>query len=181
MLTHESAPRLTRRADGVRLAGSAGAPSTGRKKFQETRRKRGAVLRRRKLTLGKLVVGELIQEVLDEVGSPIAKVDVVGVLPHIECEQRLAVAVGERILGVRGLRNFKLAVLTEHEPRPARAELSFRRLGECLLEFRDAAKVRDQFSLERARYGAARGREASPEETVVPVLACVIEHGRELL
>src|SRR6185312_5148744 len=142
---------------------------------------RRTVLRGFELLGGELVVGELGQEVVGEVRTPVAEVDVIGVLPHVQDEERLTLSGGERQSGVGGLRDLQAPVLAEHQPGPAGAELAGRGGLEGLLEFVDAAEVGGQPLLEVPRDTAARRRQAIPEEAVVPMLARVVEDGSQLL
>src|SRR5258708_6410806 len=65
-------------------------------------------------------VGEALQEDLDVLGAGVSVVDVIGVLPDVDGEQRL-LPVLEREVGVAGLGHGELLVLAEHEPRPSGA------------------------------------------------------------
>ena len=107
----------------------------------------------------RFVVGELVEEVVREVRTAIAEVDVVRVFPHVEHEQHLALARGERRAGVRRPGDLQFAVVREEEPRPARAELTQRGGLELLLEFVDAAEVLRQLLLELARDATAIRRQ----------------------
>src|SRR5690606_21037423 len=76
--------------------------------------------------LGEVLVDEIpVDEVLDhrghEVGTPVAVIDVVGMLPHVDGEKR-SLAFGQGIFGVRGIHNRELAAV-QHQPGPAAAEL----------------------------------------------------------
>src|SRR6186713_1805123 len=67
-------------------------------------------------------VHEVLDERLEIVGTAVAIVDVVGVLPDVDAEDRGG-TVHQRILAVRGLGDLELAVL-DLEPGPAGAELT---------------------------------------------------------
>src|SRR3569832_160649 len=71
-------------------------------------------------------VHEVVKPRFEVLRAGIAVVDVVAVLPHIDTQQRMRVAVHQRAFAVRSFADFELAVL-EAEPGPARAEL--RRAG----------------------------------------------------
>ena len=70
-----------------------------------------------------LPVQELVEDHVDVVGAAVAVVDVVGVLPDVDRDERLLARRGERRLGVRRLLDLELAAL-EDDPRPAAAELA---------------------------------------------------------
>src|SRR5690348_12794775 len=138
-------------------------------------------LGRLELLSGELVIGQLGQEVVGEVRAAVAEIDVVGVLPNVEDEERLAFSRGERQAGIGGLGDLETPILTQHQPGPSGAELADRGGLERFLEFLDAAEVGGELLLEIAGNAAARGREAVPEEAVVPMLTRVVEDGSQIL
>src|SRR5690606_2335934 len=85
---------------------------------------------------------------LEIVGTAVAVIDVVGMLPHVAAEDRLR-AVHEGVLAVRRLHDDELAVL-HSEPRPTRTELADARLDEVFLELVDGAEVLGDLLLELA-------------------------------
>src|SRR6478735_4645758 len=113
-------------------------------------------------------VYEILDERLEIVGTAVAIVDVVGVLPDVAAEDRGG-AVHQRAFAVGGLRDLDLAVL-DREPAPARAELP------------DAAEVFVDLLFQPARQLAAAAIRLHPvpEMQMVVVLAGVIEHRRVL-
>src|SRR4051812_30413560 len=82
-------------------------------------------------------VDQAIAERLQIVGTAVAIIDVVGVLPDVAAENRRC-AVDQRALAVRGLGDFELAVLDRH-PAPAGAELADAGGGEIGLELLETA------------------------------------------
>src|SRR5437867_9467067 len=84
-------------------------------------------------------VDQMIAERLQIVGTAVAVVDVVGVLPDVAAEDRRG-AVDQRALAVRGLGDFELAVL-DRQPAPAGAELADAGGGEIGLELLEPAEV----------------------------------------
>ncbi len=66
-------------------------------------------------------VDQAVDEGFEVFRAGIAVVDVVGVFPDIDAEDRRC-AMNQRVFAVRGLGDFELAVL-DREPGPARAEL----------------------------------------------------------
>src|SRR3569833_2033928 len=118
---------------------------------------------RSELRGGRLVVGELVEEVVREVRTAIAEVDVVRVLPHVELQQHLALARGERRAGIRRLGDLQLAVVGEDQPRPARAELAESRRLELFLALVDAAEIGVDSGFELARDAPAVRRQRLPE------------------
>src|SRR3954452_24080323 len=67
-------------------------------------------------------VDEVFHERLEIVGTAVAVVDVIGVLPDVAAQDRGG-TVHQRIIAVRGLGDLELAVL-DLEPAPAGAELA---------------------------------------------------------
>src|SRR5512147_2058622 len=84
-------------------------------------------------------IDEVLDERLQVVGTAVAVVDVVGVLPDIAAEDRHA-AMHQRAFAVRRLHDFELAAL-HGEPAPARAELADARGDEIVLELGVAAEI----------------------------------------
>lgn len=117
---------------------------------------------------------EVLDERLEVVGAAVAVVDVVGVLPHVDAEDR-GRAVDQRVLAVRGLQDGELAVL-DREPGPAGAELADTGLDEVGLELLVAAEILvDLLGQRRRGLTAAVGLHPVPEVEVVVVLAGVVE------
>lgn len=118
---------------------------------------------------------------MDEFGARVAVVDVVGVLPDIQGEQR-SVPGSERSMRVLERGDAQLAGLVQHEPGPAGAEELHCRVGKGLFEGGEITKIpRDQIRHLAGRRAAAGGREATPVKAVVPVLRGVVENGRVIL
>src|SRR5271166_5478188 len=111
------------------------------------------------------------------VWSAVAVVDVIGMLPHVDAEDRLA-AMDERVLAVRRLGDLDLAVL-EAEPAPAGAELRNAGLDEVFLGLVDRPERVLQRLLELARHlgSSPSWLHPFPEVDVVVVLTGVIEYG----
>src|SRR5262245_42494802 len=133
-------------------------------------------LHRRVVHLGDVFpIDQVIHPGLEVVGPPVAIVDVVGMLPHVAAEDRLA-AVHQWILAVGRLGDGDLAVL-DREPAPARAELRDAGLDEVFLHLRDRAEIGDDLLLEIAGnlVAAAVGLHPLPEMDVVVVLAGIVE------
>src|ERR1700730_4327154 len=120
-------------------------------------------------------IDEVIEERLEVVGTSVAVVDVVGVLPNVATEDRLG-AIYQRLFAIRGLGHDDLAVL-DGEPSPARAELGDACLDEVLLHFGDRAKIGDDllFKLARNLVAAAARLHPLPEMQVIVVLAGIVE------
>src|SRR6478752_1004733 len=125
-------------------------------------------------------VHEILDERLEIVGTAVAIVDVIGVLPDVAAEDR-GRAVHQRALAVRRLGDLELAAL-DREPAPARAELADAGGDEIGLEFLEAAEVLVDLLFQLARQlGAAAIRlHPAPEMQMVVVLAGIVEHGRVL-
>src|SRR2546430_11912974 len=84
-------------------------------------------------------VDQIIAERLQIVGTAVAVIDVVGVLPDVTAEDR-GRAVDQRALAVRRLGDFELAVL-DRQPAPAGAELADAGSGEIGLELVETAEI----------------------------------------
>src|SRR6266403_2684980 len=84
-------------------------------------------------------VDQAVTERLQIVGTAVAIIDVVGVLPDVAAENRRG-AVDQRAFAVRGLGDFELAVL-DRQPAPAGAELTDAGSGEIGLELVETAEV----------------------------------------
>src|ERR671910_129044 len=124
---------------------------------------------------GELPVDQVLEPGLDVCRPGVLEVEVVGVLPDVEREQR-GLAVLERQVGVLGLEYLE-AVFAPRQPGPTRAEQGLGLVGEGLLEVVD----RPERLLERRAdvavgIAAAAGSHAAPEERVVPGLRGVVEH-----
>src|SRR2546428_12787293 len=87
----------------------------------------------------KVPVDQMVEEGLDEIGPPVLKVQIIGVLPHVAGEQR-GRAFGERVYRVGGARDLELAAVSD-EPGPAAAELADGRRLEIILELGQAAEI----------------------------------------
>ncbi len=120
-------------------------------------------------------VDEIVDEGFQVFRTRVAIVDVIGMLPHIDAEDR-GCAVDERVLAVRGLGDFQLAVL-HGKPGPARAELTCACSNEIGAELVVAAEVRFDRRVELAgQAGAAAALlHPLPEVNVVVVLAGIVE------
>src|ERR1700722_9461880 len=116
----------------------------------------------------------MIDPGLEIVGPAIAIVYVIGVLPHVDAEDRLR-AVDKRVFAIRRLHHLNLAVL-DCEPRPARAELRDAALDEVLFGLVDRAERILQRLFDFARDLASARLHPFPEMNVVIVLAGVVEH-----
>ncbi len=139
------------------------------------------LLHRRVVHLGDVLpIDQMIHERLQVVRPAVAVIDVVGVLPDVAAEDRLA-AVHQRVLAIGSLGDGDLAVL-DREPAPARSELGHAGLNEVFLHLGDRAEVRDDLLLEIAGnlVAAAVRLHPLPEVEVVVVLAGIVEHGRVL-
>src|SRR5882757_8093576 len=152
-----------------RRRGGTGAPAP----FANRRRQ---LLHRRVVHLRDVFpIHEMIHDGLKIVRPSIAIIDVVGVLPHVAAEDRLA-AVHQRVLAVRGLGDDDLAVL-DGEPGPARAKLRDAGLNEILFHFRDRPKIGNDLLLQIAGnlVAAAIRLHPLPEVNVVVVLPRIVE------
>src|SRR5829696_6238315 len=112
-------------------------------------------------------VDQAIAESLQIVGTAVAIVDVVGVLPDVAAEDRRG-AVDQRAFAVRGLGDFELAVL-DRQPAPAGGEIS--------LELLETAEVFGDLLFQTAGQLAAAAIRLHPvpEMQMVVVLAGIVE------
>ena len=125
--------------------------------------------------VGEIPVHQVGEVGLDPLGAGVAVVDVVGVFPDIQGQDRL-LTLGQRAFGVGGLDHLELASVQD-QPRPAGAELGGRRGGEFGLEGIKAAEVLGDLRGDLAGRGAAAlGLHRLPEEVVVVDLGGVVEH-----
>src|SRR5690606_18254512 len=134
------------------------------------------LLRRRLVHLQDVVpVDEAVDERLEVLWTGVAVIDVVGVLPDVDAEDRRR-AMDQRVLTVRGLRDLELAVL-DRQPCPARTELGRTSIDEVGAELVVAAEVAVDCLLQRARQAGAAAAllHPLPEVDVVVVLGSVVE------
>src|ERR1700681_3341385 len=122
----------------------------------------------------------MIDKRLQIIRAAVAIIDVIGMLPDIDAEDRRR-AMHQRIFAVGGLGNFELAVL-HRQPGPARTELANAGGGEIGLEFLKPAEVLGDLLFQTAgQFGAtAIWLHPVPEMRMIVVLAGVIEDGRVL-
>src|SRR5690606_20807775 len=120
-------------------------------------------------------VDEIVDEGFEVFWTQVAIIDIVGVFPHVDAEDRRC-AVNERVFAVRGLGDFELAVL-DREPGPARTELADTGSDEIFTELVVAAKIGLDclFKLARQLLAAAALLHPLPELDVVVVLAGIVE------
>jgi len=129
----------------------------------------------RKVSRDEVPIYQVVEEGLDEIRTTVLEVEIIGVFPHVAGEKR-GLALGQRINSVRGRSDLELSPIGD-EPRPATAELTYRRRFELLFEFFEAAAI----TVDRLRNLSARGAAAArfhrvPEEGVIPHLRGVVEH-----
>src|SRR5690606_12907868 len=98
-----------------------------------------ARLLRRSVTLGDVVPVDDVPKGGDVVGPQVLILEVVGVLPHVESEDRRLALHQGRIL-VRRAGDGELAALVDDQPRPAAAEAVCRSVRELLLEVVERAE-----------------------------------------
>src|SRR5690606_14741869 len=127
-----------------------------------------------------LPIYEVVEPCLEVLGTSVAVVNVVAVLPHIAAENRLA-AVHQRIFAVGRLRHLELAVV-DGEPSPTRAELGDAGVDEVRPHLVEAAVVLHQLlELARQLVAAAALLHPVPEVRVIIVLASVVDQPLVLL
>src|SRR3954447_22987602 len=119
----------------------------------------------------------MIEKRLQVIRTAVAIVDVVGMLPDIDAEDRGG-AMHQRILAVGRLGDFELAVLYR-QPSPAGAELANAGGREIGLEFLNPTEILVDPAGELARKlaAAAVGLHPVPKMQMIIVLAGVVEDG----
>src|ERR1700737_3140590 len=122
----------------------------------------------------------MIDKRLEIIRAAVAIIDVIGMLPDVAAEDRRG-AMHQRALTVRGLGDFKLAVL-DLQPAPAGAELADAGGGEIGLELLQPAEVLGDLLFQAAgQFAAAAVRlHPVPEVQMVVVLAGIVEERRIL-
>lgn len=152
--------------------------STGRFWVFERAANRGLMLSLRSASevfFGELPVDELFEEGLDEGGARIAVIDVVGVFPVVDREDRRFARLHRRTRIAR-IHDGERAVGLLYEPGPARTEVASRSGRERFDEgFKAPPGLFDRFEERTLRAAAARGGQALPKEGVVEVLRGVVE------
>src|SRR5690606_2555920 len=120
-------------------------------------------------------VDEVVDPRLQILRPGVAIVDVVGVLPNVDAENRRA-AMHQRVFAVRRLHDFELAVL-DRNPGPARAELRRAGVDEIGAKLVVAAEIAVDRLMEGARQlvAAAALLHPFPEMDVVEVLPGIVE------
>src|ERR1035437_6050986 len=93
-------------------------------------------------------IHEIVDEGLEIIGAAIAVVDVIGMLPDIDGQNRHR-SLEQRIFGVPRLRHGYLAIL-DHEPSPTGTELCRTALHQVLLDLFDRSKSLDKRLFELA-------------------------------
>ena len=113
----------------------------------------------------------------DVVRPAVLILQVVGVLPYVEPENR-RLPLHQRIVLIRRAGDGELPAIGD-QPRPAAAEAASRRLGELLFEGIEAAKgsVDRVGNLAGGRAAGVR-RHPRPESAVIPLAAAVVTNGR---
>src|SRR5690606_8199235 len=164
-----SAPAGSCRAGAYAAAGPSGRPIPPGARPSSARR--GVLLRD----------GVPVHDVpprLDVVGTAVLVVQVVGVLPDVEAEDR-GVAVHDRRVLVGRRVALQLAAAIDDQPGPAGAEAAGGLLLEPLLELLEAAEgAVDRLAQLAAGLTAAVRAHDLPEEVVVDVPAAVVADGR---
>lgn len=117
-----------------------------------------------------------VPEAFKVLGTRIAVVDVVGVLPNIGGKQGCLAFASDRRVSVVGVNDFQAAIAVFYQPGPARAEVADRASVESGFELVEGTK----FGVDGCRQlasgcAAAIGAQAVPIESVVPNLGCLVE------
>ncbi|KAG0763484.1 hypothetical protein G6F22_018417 [Rhizopus arrhizus] len=106
---------------------------------------------------------------------------VVGVLPDIQCQDRRVAGQADRCAHQRAVLvgaafNLQVTVAISGQPRPAAAEAGLRGLAEGILERIEAAEIAIDGRAEFVIRGAATGAEYGPEQAVVGVATAIVAH-----
>jgi len=118
-------------------------------------------------------VYELVEHCAYVVRAPVLKVQIIGVLPHVDREQRLHLP-SQRRLRIIGLHDPQLTAI-EYQPRPAGAELRQRRCAEFPLERLNIAKRRIDPRSQGGRWLSAFGTQTAPIKSVIPGLRRIVK------
>jgi hypothetical protein len=160
---------------GLPVAGAGGGARAG-----GAARATGAEGLGRCQALGHLLPVDRVPPGVDVVGAPVLVLQVVGVLPHVDAEER-RLPVGDRVVLVRG-RHDRESRTVMHEPRPARAELADAGVLHLALEVVEGAEgVPDRSRQVAVGLAAPVRRHRLPEERVVEVAAAVVADRGALL
>ncbi len=81
-----------------------------------------------------------IPEISHILGSGVLLVQIVGMLPHVDDQNRL-VAIGKRVAGIGFLNDFKMTFLVFHQPAPSAAKQRNRLGGKFLLKLVETAEI----------------------------------------
>src|SRR5579862_9231882 len=159
----------------------AGMKRRGRWPRLLARARSSPLFHRRFVHLGNMVpIDQVVEERFEIIRAAIAIIDVVGMLPDIAAENRLA-AVYERVLAVRRLHDDDLAVL-DRQPAPAGAELRNAGLCEVFLHLGQGADVGRELLLELAGklVTAAALFHPLPKVDMIEMLGGIVEQTRDL-
>lgn len=117
-----------------------------------------------------------VPQLVQVVGTAVLVVDVVGMFPNVEAEQRLQPPT-QRIAGIGLLGDVQFAFGIGGQPGPSRSEECRGSLVKFFLEIFEASKVAlDGFSQSAGRFGLLRlGSKLQEVEGVVQYLSCVVE------
>ena len=119
-------------------------------------------------------IHEIVDKGLEIIGPAIPVIDVIGVLPDVDRQNRRC-PLEQRIFGISSLRDGNLAIL-DHKPSPAGTELCRAGLDQLLLDLFDRSKGRDERFFESAgNFAAAIRLDRFPIFRMAIMLRCIIE------
>lgn len=124
--------------------------------------------------VGHLLPVDQIPPVLHELGAPVTVIDIIGVFPNVDRQQRFQ-SPRHRVAGVGFRHDHQLAVGLLCEPCPARTEQPYGRLREGLPKDFDRAEVARQRRRQFFGHRLLVGRQREEEEGMVPSLRGVVE------
>src|SRR5260221_8598343 len=125
---------------------------------------------------GEIPVDQMLDDRVGVVGTTILVVEIVGMLPHVDREQR-GLPIDKRCVGVCGPGHLE-CIAVEHQPGPAAAKLPDGSGAELLGEAGVATEVTvDPFGDLANRHAAAGRLQRAPVEGVVPGLGRIVEQG----
>ena len=115
------------------------------------------------------------EEVFHKIRSAVLVLQIVGMFPYVQCQQRF-LPFCERIILVGGRENFQM-VSVKHQPCPAASELGNRSRCKFLFEIFKGTKVSFNLFSHRAVEGSASLRcHHFPEKGVVEITAAIVSH-----
>jgi len=117
----------------------------------------------------------------DILRTTVPAINVIGVLPNVDNEESLALALNDGVAAIMAALDAKLAILADDEEHPSTAKVAHSSSGEGLLELLKAAEVSIDLLLELLAHFMGglvlSAGHAEPVEVVVEELTSLVAHG----